>query len=82
MLRGAASNLVLAELRGVTFAYPTRLDVKVLTDVSFVVKPGDVVALCGASGSGKSSVIALLERWYDPLEGDSRSARHLLSLVC
>ena len=57
------------ELQAVSFAYPTRPDVAVLCGVSLKVDPGDIVALCGASGSGKSSVVALLERWYEPTEG-------------
>eukprot|EP00924_Labyrinthula_sp_SR-Ha-C_P002659 maker-scaffold_13-snap-gene-3.61-mRNA-1 protein AED:0.01 eAED:0.01 QI:0/0/0/1/1/1/2/0/1318 len=49
----------------VSFAYPSRLEVEVLKDVSFHVKGGTTVALVGASGSGKSSCISLLERFYD-----------------
>ena len=41
------------EFKNVQFSYPTRLDVPVLKDVSFTVKPGEVVALVGPSGSGK-----------------------------
>lgn len=56
-------------LEAVAFRYPTRPDVEVLQDVSVAVEPGRVLALCGASGGGKSSVIALLQRWYDPTRG-------------
>ena len=57
------------ELEAVSFSYPSRPDVRVLDCVSLTVEPGSVLALCGPSGSGKSSVIALLERFYDPDEG-------------
>ena len=57
------------QLRDVTFSYPTRADVLVLDRVSLTIQPGTVVALCGPSGSGKSSIIQLLERFYDPQGG-------------
>ncbi|GJC82692.1 leptomycin B resistance protein pmd1 [Colletotrichum liriopes] len=44
-------------------------DVQVLEDFSLQVPAGKVTALVGASGSGKSTIIGLLERWYDPLSG-------------
>jgi ABC-type multidrug transport system fused ATPase/permease subunit len=53
------------EFKGVTFTYPTRPDVKVLNDFSLVVEPGQNIALVGASGSGKSTIVALVLRWYD-----------------
>lgn len=55
------------EFQGVSFAYtPGHW---VLRDVSFVVEPGRRVALVGATGAGKTSVISLLMRFYDPQEG-------------
>ncbi|KAJ2926584.1 hypothetical protein H1R20_g10519, partial [Candolleomyces eurysporus] len=54
----------------VHFRYPTRPGVRVLRGLSFEVKPGTYIALVGASGSGKSTVIQLIERFYDPLAGD------------
>ncbi|PAA88248.1 hypothetical protein BOX15_Mlig002315g4 [Macrostomum lignano] len=54
---------------GVSFAYPNRTDAKVLSGVSFSIRPGQRVALTGPSGSGKSSIVKLLLRFYDPLEG-------------
>jgi ATP-binding cassette subfamily B (MDR/TAP) protein 1 len=54
----------------VHFRYPTRPGVRVLRDLSFEVKPGTYIALVGASGSGKSTTIQLIERFYDPLAGD------------
>ncbi|KAJ6452145.1 P-loop containing nucleoside triphosphate hydrolase protein [Mycena vitilis] len=53
----------------VHFSYPTRPDVKVLRGLSFEVKPGEYIALVGASGSGKSTVIQLIERFYEPSSG-------------
>ncbi|KJA18017.1 hypothetical protein HYPSUDRAFT_169806 [Hypholoma sublateritium FD-334 SS-4] len=54
----------------VHFRYPTRPGVRVLRDLSFEVEPGTYIALVGASGSGKSTTIQLIERFYDPLAGD------------
>jgi len=56
-------------LKDVTFSYPTRTDHLVLDSVSLTIQPGTVVALCGPSGSGKSSIINLIERFYDPQGG-------------
>jgi ATP-binding cassette subfamily B protein len=52
---------------GVSFGYVKRH--KVLDDVSFTVEPGQVIALLGATGSGKSSIINLIPRFYDPTRG-------------
>lgn len=54
---------------GVRFTYPTRPDVQVLTDVSFRAAPGETVALVGRSGAGKSTIAALVQRFWDPAEG-------------
>jgi ATP-binding cassette, subfamily B (MDR/TAP), member 1 len=53
----------------VSFAYPARPSVKVLDSVSLNFEAGKVSAIVGASGSGKSTIVALLERWYDPVDG-------------
>ena len=60
------------EVRDVKFRYPTKDDVQVLKGVSFKVdnEKNRVVALCGTSGCGKSSIISLIERFYDPEEGE------------
>ncbi|KAF7978444.1 hypothetical protein HWV62_632 [Athelia sp. TMB] len=56
-------------LENVHFRYPTRPGVRVLRDLSITVEPGTYIALVGASGSGKSTVIQMIERFYDPLAG-------------
>ena len=59
-------------LDDVTFAYPTRPDAPVLRGMSLRLAPGEVVALVGPSGGGKSTVAALLSRFYDPQGGALR----------
>ena len=57
------------ELKGVTFAYPTRPDVTVLKQFDLLLAPGEVVALVGPSGGGKSTIASMLYRLYDPDSG-------------
>ena len=58
------------QLLNVNFTYPTRPNAPVLNDFTLDVPPGKVTALVGASGSGKSTIVALLERWYNPTRGE------------
>lgn len=57
------------QLSAVDFTYPTRPNAPVLQDFTLDVPHGKVTALVGASGSGKSTIVALLERWYNPNSG-------------
>ncbi len=57
------------EFADLSFAYPSRLDRRVLDDIQLTIEPGEKVALVGPSGAGKSTVFQLLMRFYDPTEG-------------
>lgn len=57
------------QFRDVVFAYPARPEIKVLKGLNMQFMKGQKVAFVGESGSGKSTVMSLLERFYDPLEG-------------
>ena len=58
------------EFRNVSFHYPTKTDKKILNNISFTIEPGQKVALVGHSGSGKSTIIQLLERFYEIEQGE------------
>lgn len=57
------------DLKAVTFAYPTRPKVKVFDSFTLNIPAGRITALVGESGSGKSTVVSLIERFYDATEG-------------
>ncbi|WBW74079.1 leptomycin transmembrane transporter Pmd1 [Schizosaccharomyces osmophilus] len=57
------------ELKNVKFVYPTRPEVVVLDNFSLLCPAGKITALVGASGSGKSTIVGLVERFYDPIAG-------------
>ncbi len=56
----------------VRFSYPSRLETAALDGVSFIVRPGETVALVGPSGAGKSTVLNLILRFHDPQSGAIR----------
>lgn len=58
------------ELKDVCFSYPARPHEQILKGLSLFVQGGTSVALVGESGSGKSTIISLLERFYDPQAGE------------
>lgn len=57
------------ELRNIKHIYPSRPEVTVMEDVSLVIPAGKKTALVGASGSGKSTIVGLVERFYTPVAG-------------
>ncbi|XP_073158021.1 putative multidrug resistance protein [Henckelia pumila] len=57
------------ELRSVVFAYPTRPEQLILKGLNLKINAGTTVALVGQSGSGKSTILGLIERFYDPING-------------
>lgn len=57
------------EFRNVTFAYPGHSESPVIRNVSFTASPGETVAFIGSTGSGKSTLIQLIPRFYDVTEG-------------
>lgn len=81
------------QLINVCFSYPSRPDVVIFNNLSLDIPSGKVLALVGGSGSGKSTIISLIERFYEPLSGqilldrndikelDIKWLRHQIGLV-
>ncbi|NWW82986.1 ABCBA protein, partial [Climacteris rufus] len=69
------------EFKDVEFAYPTRPETSIFKDFSLSIPAGSVMALVGPSGTGKSTIVSLLLRLYDPISGtitvDGFDIRHL-----
>lgn len=59
----------IVEFENVSFAFPDDLDQLVLDNVSFKVEPGHVMGILGETGSGKSTLVNLISRFFDPTEG-------------
>ncbi len=57
------------EFKNVSFCYPSRKDAAVLKNLNFSIQPGQVIALVGSSGGGKTTVSSLIPRFYDPDQG-------------
>lgn len=73
------------ELRSIHFSYPSRPDVAIFNDFNLRVPSGKSIALVGPSGSGKSSVISLILRFYDPTSGkvviDGKMFQHIYACI-
>jgi len=66
VLKDVKGELVFTD---VSFKYPTRPEVNVFENLTLKIKPGKVIAFVGASGCGKSTIVQLIERFYDPDSG-------------
>ncbi|VEN35825.1 unnamed protein product [Callosobruchus maculatus] len=66
-LKGLKGNIT---FKNVEFHYPARKDVTVLKDVDLEIRAGETVALVGSSGCGKSTIVQLVQRFYDPTAGE------------
>ncbi|KAL2727033.1 multidrug resistance protein 49 isoform X1 [Vespula squamosa] len=71
----------LIQFSKVEFHYPTRSEMQILRGLNLIVKPGQMVALVGQSGCGKSTCIQLLQRLYDPISGTITMDRRDISSV-
>lgn len=64
-----APRMPRVEFRNVTFTYPTS-DKPAIEDMSFVIEPGEVIGLVGVNGAGKTTIVRLLLRFYEPQSGE------------
>ena len=60
----------LVEFRNVSFAYPNGNGEQVLRDIDLTITPGETLAILGSTGCGKTSLVNLIPRFYDPTEGE------------
>ena len=58
------------EFKNVDFSYPSKSDVQIFKNLSFKIPSGKVVAFVGYSGSGKTTITSLIQRFYDPNNGE------------
>lgn len=65
--RGTTAGRI--EFKAVTFAYPSRPNQNILQGLNLTIEPGERVAFVGESGCGKSTILQLLQRFYDPQSG-------------
>ena len=65
-----AESDVAVSFRNVSFRYPSALKHPVLTDINIDIKKGETFAIIGATGSGKTSLVSLIPRFYDATEGE------------
>ncbi|KAD6454005.1 hypothetical protein E3N88_08711 [Mikania micrantha] len=70
--KGKALSYVRGEIefKGIYFSYPSRPDTTILQGLNLQVPAGKTVGLVGGSGSGKSTIVSLIQRFYDPIEGE------------
>lgn len=58
------------EFKNISFAYSDEPDRLILSDVNFIIKPGETIALVGPTGAGKTTIVNLISRFYEATEGD------------
>ena len=66
---GHKHNVPIVRFRHVNFAYPSRPDIQVLQNMNLSIRNGETLAIVGKSGHGKSTIVQLIERFYDPTSG-------------
>lgn len=70
------SSDVLFEFKDVFFCYPSRPGSQILQGLTLTIKQGEILAICGPSGQGKSTIMALIERFYDAQGGSVQYRGH------